>query len=142
MSYFAMGAYHHYKFDWFRARAGTLAILGLACFGLSKIPQLAYLEAVGLAFVMLYLAYGMPYVGAILHRQDLSYGVYIYHWPIIQVLLALGAFASPWRGFGLTLALTAAFAALSWNLVERRFLQARLIRPAPLGRVDEQRQAA
>lgn len=54
---------------------------------------------------------------------DFSYGVYIVHWPILQVLIALG-FASFNPALFLTVSLLLVLVAsiLMWNLVESRFL--------------------
>ncbi|MBR9826613.1 MAG: acyltransferase [Alphaproteobacteria bacterium] len=55
---------------------------------------------------------------------DLSYGVYLYHFPIIQLLIALGVFAlNPWLGLVATLVCTLALAFLSWHFIEARVLK-------------------
>lgn len=55
---------------------------------------------------------------------DLSYGIYLYHFPIIQLLLHLGVFVTqPWLGLILTFAITIAIALLSWHLLEKRILK-------------------
>ncbi len=51
---------------------------------------------------------------------DLSYGIYLTHFPVIQTLVHFGVFkASPWGGVGLALALVVTLALASWHLVER-----------------------
>ena len=55
---------------------------------------------------------------------DLSYGVYLIHFPIIQSLIHLKVFSyNPWLGLILTIALTLCLAWLSWHLIEKRFLK-------------------
>lgn len=54
----------------------------------------------------------------LLRRNDLSYGVYIYHAPVINLLLALGL-ATGAAGVVLVLAVTLVLAYASWRLVER-----------------------
>jgi peptidoglycan/LPS O-acetylase OafA/YrhL len=56
-------------------------------------------------------------------RNDLSYGAYIYGFPVQQLLVlgGLGSLAIP-AFFALTLALTLAFAAGSWFLIEKNAL--------------------
>lgn len=52
-------------------------------------------------------------------RADLSYGTYLYGWPIQQSLHALVPAVSAWWLLPPSLLLTLAVAALSWRLVER-----------------------
>ena len=72
-----------------------------------------------LSFFIMALAYNRPTLaGRILKRNDISYGVYIYHMPIVNLLLTygiVGTFASQL----LAVAATIALAAGSWVLVER-----------------------
>lgn len=71
-------------------------------------------------------------------RQDLSYGVYLYGWPIQQSLRHLWPGASVAELLGPSLLLTLAVAALSWILVERPALRlkARRLGPRPAGAPD------
>ncbi|MCV7084291.1 acyltransferase, partial [Mycolicibacter hiberniae] len=64
-------------------------------------------------------------------RNDLSYGVYIYAFPIQQLLAAFGlARFNPFLFFILATAATLPVAALSWFVVEKRAmaLKARIFR--------------
>lgn len=55
---------------------------------------------------------------------DLSYGVYLFHFPIIQILFAVGAFSVyPWLGVVVVLVLTVFCAWLSWHFIEKRALR-------------------
>jgi peptidoglycan/LPS O-acetylase OafA/YrhL len=54
---------------------------------------------------------------------DLSYGIYLYHYPIIQVLIFYDIFQrSVWLGLVLALFSTAAISFASWHLLEKKFL--------------------
>ena len=79
----------------------------------------------------LFLAYGVAALGALdwprwrwLARNDLSYGVYLYHFPICQSVIALWpALAGHLLGFrALCLFLTLAFSWASWRLIEANML--------------------
>jgi peptidoglycan/LPS O-acetylase OafA/YrhL len=76
-----------------------------------------------LSIVVIAVAFG-PYMGNAGYFGDISYGVYIWHFPIIQTFVASGLFASqPRAAFATSLGITLALAFLSWHLVEKRFLK-------------------
>lgn len=68
-------------------------------------------------------AYWRPGIAErLLRRNDISYGVYIHHMPLVNLLLYLGA-TGPGGSFWLALTGTLALATLSWRFVERPFLR-------------------
>ena len=86
------------------------------------------------------LAYAIIVSGALIHdkrlrlRNDLSYGVYIYAWPVEQLLVicGLGVLNTMWFSIIATIA-TVPLAALSWFVVEKpaMSLKSRLKRKKP-----------
>lgn len=55
---------------------------------------------------------------------DLSYGIYLIHFPIIQVFVHFGHFSeSPFRTLILVVACTISAALLMWHLVEKKTLK-------------------
>jgi peptidoglycan/LPS O-acetylase OafA/YrhL len=62
---------------------------------------------------------------------DFSYGLYIYAFPVQQLLVWLMPLQTPLQNFLMALPLTLALAVLSWYLVERRCLRFKKSRPAP-----------
>jgi peptidoglycan/LPS O-acetylase OafA/YrhL len=55
---------------------------------------------------------------------DLSFGIYLYHFPIIQLLIWSGLFTySLAAGIVATFAITIVLAFLSWHFIERKFLR-------------------
>ncbi len=79
---------------------------------------LAILSVLTLAGCSLSFAHTLPLFSSVLRRQDLSYGVYLYHMPVILTLLWLGYAGDGWL-WAAVFAATFAMAALSWFLVER-----------------------
>lgn len=84
------------------------------------------------AYLCLYAMVGTAWLR---HRPpaDLSYGMYVYHWPIQTVLVAAGATALTQVGYTVVSVLLAAVVAfISWELVEKRALaQKSVVAPWP-----------
>ena len=84
-----------------------------------------------LAALVVRLAYTAPWLaGRVLRGNDISYGIYIYHMPVINYLMWAGLVTS-WAWGAMGLAIVVAFAIASWILVERPALA---IRWAPASR--------
>ena len=92
------------------------------------VPQFHFLTAwltpAALAVLVLWAGLVFPYLGNFARFGDFSYGVYIYHFPIIQTLVAFGLYKDqPLTAAALTLVLTLMAAAGSWHLIEKRWLR-------------------
>ena len=101
-------------------RWALVAALGLAL----SIPAHLFLVAFPLfgSYLAIWLALNrkLPPVPAA-RFGDLSYGLYIYGWPIEQCVVYFSGGAAPWWAvFGVSLPLAAAAAFLSWHGIERR----------------------
>ena len=57
----------------------------------------------------------------LLRRNDISYGTYIYHMPVVNLVVQYGAAASLWS-VAMALAASLGLASASWRLVEKPFL--------------------
>lgn len=81
------------------------------------------LRLIWLGVASISIAYTLPTLSnKLLRGNDLSYGVYIYHGLLINVLVELGQVGHPSMLLILIVA-TVAVAYLSWNLVEKPFLR-------------------
>ena len=123
MSFFVTGiAFHMIRLD--AKRLQLAGLIGLGVLVLSLLTPLAEpLRAVGLGAVTIYLATGVRRSVDAARFGDLSYGLYIVHFPIIQVVVALGLFATPFVGVAVSAAASFAAALLLWRLVERPALR-------------------
>jgi peptidoglycan/LPS O-acetylase OafA/YrhL len=115
-----------YKLRATRIFDGRVALLALAGLVLS-VPLRQFIPLFPLfgCYLALWLALNprLPVIPAT-RFGDLSYGLYIYGWPVEEaVIWYLGGRALWWQLFAIALPATAAIAFLSWHLVERPALR-------------------
>ncbi len=126
MMYFAIGMALWRIWDQARAHAITLFAIGAVALALSlTVPALDALRVLGLAGVIAGIAFAPgPKLNAAAWG-DVSYGVYITHFPIIQALVAAGVYTSLGFAGGLAVTILLVFGAsyLLWWLVEKPALR-------------------
>lgn len=123
LMYFLPGAALYYAREQV-ARHGA-AIGAVSAWGLFASVALGwtYLYPLALAGCVVFVALTLPRLAHATRFGDLSYGIYVWHFPLIQTLIALGAFkADPYLGLALLVVLLPLIALASWHLVEKRFL--------------------
>jgi len=71
-------------------------------------------------YLLFYLAYArIPVLDRFQRLPDLSYGIYLYGWPIQKLLIFHIAGISPWLVMILTIVLAGYFAFVSWHVIEK-----------------------
>lgn len=131
LSYFLVGVALYYLNDRLKGRRwAALAAAALLLFVAMTVtvnPLLTFLlEPLALGILVIFAATALPYLGNFARYGDFSYGIYIIHFPVVQLLVAGGAFgANPWAAAFAALVLVVGLAALSWYAVERPFLRPR-----------------
>lgn len=112
-------------------------LLGAAlaiCLGVGALPMPAgtdyplanLLIGLPMAYITAWLGATRLWTPKFLHRGDYSYGIYLYGWPIQQMLVALlPGVTSLWVHLALALPLVFAFAVFSWHFIERPILDQR-----------------
>ena len=122
-----------YKLRGTRIFDGRIALLALAGLAVSiPLRQFILLFPVFGCYLALWLAVNprLPVIPAA-RFGDISYGLYIYGWPVEQTVMWLsGGHAAWWQVFLIALPATSAIAFLSWHLVERPMLR---LKPARAG---------
>lgn len=111
----------------FSAPGAAVSVVALAA--LTVTGQMRVLGALPLAYLCLWLGRVLP-LHRIGRRNDVSYGVYVYAYPV-QLLLAVAGVAGWWQPayIAVTLALVLPLAWASWLLVERPALRLKSRRP-------------
>lgn len=122
LSYFMAGAFLYYFLQLFERRIGYFLIVAASVLAANMIYPLPLLEPLALATVVVFFGLFL-YVGNFGKYGDFSYGFYILHFPIIQLLLQAGWFReSPWYFLATVIFITTTGAIAMWHLVEKRFL--------------------
>jgi peptidoglycan/LPS O-acetylase OafA/YrhL len=126
MAFFASGMALHALWDTARARPRVFGAAGALLLALSFAhPALTPLRAAGLAGVIAAIAFlPGPHLNAARYG-DVSYGVYITHFPILQALVMAGLFTHVAYSAGFALATLLVFGAsfVLWHLVEKPALR-------------------
>lgn len=119
MSFFAAGGLLYYLFDAFKRAGHRLALLAVLVLAAHSFVDLPWLFPAALAILVVYIAGVLPYLGNFGRFGDMSYGVYIFHFPVLQTVATLGLFASPGSTLAAGMAMTFLLAWLSWHLIEK-----------------------
>jgi len=126
-----MVAYKLRDRGFFNGRLALLAVVGMV----ASVPLQSFIPlfAVFGCYLALYAALhpGLPVIAAA-RFGDLSYGLYIYGWPVEQSVSYLWPGASWWELFLISIVATAGVASLSWHIIEKRALR---LKPRGVGRV-------
>ena len=124
LSFFAGGALAYY-----RTRNGKSpppawsAVLAAVAYMTADGAVSHFVAPIAVPIIVYWAAIAVPRLWSAEKTGDFSYGLYLYHFPIAQALIALGLFAaSPFVGLFATLALATAASIASWFLIEKRAL--------------------
>lgn len=122
LSYFVAGSALYYAFAAFERRMTVLAGMALLVLVIDQVFPLPAVEPAALGVAVVAAAFA-KYIGGAGRYGDFSYGLYILHFPVIQVMVEAGWF----RGRPLALMVVALSSAvfgavLLWHLVEKRWL--------------------
>jgi peptidoglycan/LPS O-acetylase OafA/YrhL len=124
LTFFIVGAAGYYYFEAFKKYALYLVLLGLLAFVFKAHLPWIVLEPLSLGVLVIYFATAFTYVGDFGKYGDFSYGIYILHFPILQLLIANHIFVdSPLLFITVAGALVLFSSILLWHFVEKPFLR-------------------
>jgi peptidoglycan/LPS O-acetylase OafA/YrhL len=108
----------------YRDRLGMLAAVGLALCLVSGWTRLAGVALFG-GYLLFWSGFrpGSPRIRRIGQTTDISFGVYLYAWPIQNLLVWYNPGISPWAVCALAIPASAVAGWLSWTLVEKHFIR-------------------
>jgi peptidoglycan/LPS O-acetylase OafA/YrhL len=107
------------RWGWRVGVAGAVLMAVAQCFDGASTGPGGHVYPLALAALVFWSGFILRWLGSVTRWGDLSYGIYIWHFPVIQILVQLGVFkSSPWIALGLLLLSVVMLAWLSWHLVE------------------------
>jgi len=142
--YFLIGAYlylHERRIVYDVRIAGVLLVVLVLS---TLTPYVAATGVLCIPYLTLYFAQApIPFLSSVGKAGDFSYGMYLYHYPLQQVMIQAtqDALAVPVLA-ALSLAMTFPLAFLSWHLIERRALALKKTSPTEIFRVYRMRTEA
>lgn len=120
LSFFMIGALIHYHLPFFEKHGKWLMIGAALLYALHATTGWFFPRPAAIATLTLGASLLLPAVKGPTRWGDFSYGVYVLHWPIIQLVVAAGVYSThPWFALVLTLLSIAIAAPLSWFFVEK-----------------------
>lgn len=130
LAFFIAGAIVYVYLGWFMKHFWYVAVVAGALLYVEGMAQVSVLYPLCLAVITLFLAFSVPVLHRFAPKWDLSYGIYIWHFPILQLVYSRYVFMSnPVWGAFVSAAFTLLVGCLSWTTIERRMLRNRRRRP-------------
>jgi peptidoglycan/LPS O-acetylase OafA/YrhL len=124
LSFFLAGTLVYYHLEFFKRRGGWLMLGAAAMYGLHAWTGWFSFRPLAIGGLVLGVCLLLPQVKGPTRWGDFSYGTYIIHWPIIQLMVEAGWFGfHPWRTLFALLLTVACCAVFSWNFIEKPSLE-------------------
>lgn len=126
LAYFVTGIFLFLNFEFVFKNRKKLLIASIFALIISNILnfQVDLLYPIAFGLIVIIAAYSLPFLNNFGYYGDFTYGLYIYHFPIIQLFRQYNLFEkyNPiFMAFAVIL-ITFFFAVFSWFLIEKRFL--------------------
>ncbi len=123
LAFFISGAFIYYFYDTFVKRSLAIFLFSFVLLLIHfHVMNIYFIYPAALAVVIIYFATMMKYLGDFGRFGDLSFGLYIWHFPIIQTFVFYDLFDDLVLGLiALSISLFVV-SFLSWHMIEKRFL--------------------
>lgn len=127
--YFYSGTFILLYFDYFTKYLKYIFPIAIFIFIFRDNVLLSNLEALAFATILISVAYHFKYMNFLRKYDNISYGMYLYHFPIIQAIVY---YKIPqyniYLAFILALILTVLVSMLSWKFIEKPIIKNKLFR--------------
>jgi peptidoglycan/LPS O-acetylase OafA/YrhL len=124
IAFFMAGAMGYYYFPQLVKYKKWLIAISLFSFVFQLWLPWIVVQPIALGILVISFACFFPYIGNFGKFGDFSYGIYVVHFPVIQLLIAFGLFnQSPWIAICFAGLLVISVAVSFWHFIEKPFLQ-------------------
>jgi peptidoglycan/LPS O-acetylase OafA/YrhL len=126
--YFICGISLYYYFDFYTKNSGKLVLAAIPIYLLEYYFDLEIFRPFCFALIIFYIAYNFPKFNNFGKYGDFSYGIYIYHFPIIQIFVYYGIFGkhNQYVATLLLISIVLLISFISWNVIEKPFLKRKI----------------
>ena len=131
--FFAVGILVQLHKDRLHVRHTAMLMLLLLVYLSMRSRAMPWLFALALAYFCFWFAYRTPVWRKLEQWGDPSYGIYLWGWPLQQVLVAKMPAISAWHNFALAAVLATCMGYVSWWCLERPALKLKHWHPRRLG---------
>lgn len=127
LCYFISGMMLLFYSKFITSKINLLTISAIIIFALEYYLGVEYLRPIAFAIIIFYCSINFKFLNNFSKHGDFSYGIYIFHFPIIQVLAFYGLFSmsNHWLALIIIIVVVMIAAYFSWNCIEKRFLSQR-----------------
>lgn len=125
LSYFSVGIFFHLYLDYSISQLNRWIVPAMLILLTEYyLLEIEVLKPLCWGIVVMYIAFKIPKLKFFPSRDDYSYGIYLCHFPIIQLFVLMGWFErfNPLIGGFILYAVVVCFAFLLWHTIEKRFL--------------------
>lgn len=124
LSYFIPGMLIYFNFNFFVKNKNTLFLIAIITVWIDLIFNIILLSPMMIGIIVLYIAYSFKFLNNFGKYGDFTYGIYIFHFPIIRVFTTLGLFRdyNPYIMAIICMFIVVAVGICSWRFYEKKFL--------------------
>jgi peptidoglycan/LPS O-acetylase OafA/YrhL len=124
LCFFVIGAFVYFYYPWFIKHSNWMWLAAIVSYSLSHYFGWVIFRALGVGLGVMCVGLLLPYRRGPTKYGDFSYGIYVFHFPVIQTFVSLGIMSAyPYPALGLVCFTVGLVALASWNFIEKPFLR-------------------